>query len=100
MRARDVGLVAGAPAQINRAPRTYPRRGHRIYPSYPRSPGKRADYRAAQAGLEAAQQGVALEKAKKWEDIELGLTAEHSREEDAPDGFVRETMLGFKVKAK
>ena len=57
----------------------------------------RADYLGAQAGLTAAQRGVALAKANKWEDIGVGLTAEHSREEDAPEGFQRDTMLGFKV---
>jgi outer membrane protein TolC len=59
--------------------------------------GKRGDYRAAHAELEAAQHSVALAKANKWEDIGVGLTAEHERAEDAPEGFERDTMLGFKV---
>jgi outer membrane protein, heavy metal efflux system len=66
-------------------------------PSRATSVANRADYRAARAGLEAAQQGVALARANKWEDVGVGLTAEHSREEDAPEGFERDTMLGFKV---
>lgn len=57
----------------------------------------RADYRAAQATAEAARQNVDLAKANKWADIGIGLTAEHGREEDAPDGFERDTSLGFKV---
>lgn len=57
----------------------------------------RGDYQSAKAMLEAAQQNVALAKANKWEDIGVGLMAEHERTEDAPEGFERDTMLGFRV---
>jgi outer membrane protein, heavy metal efflux system len=56
----------------------------------------RGDYRAALANAEAAKQGVELARANKWEDISAGLMVSHERAEDAPDGFERDTMLGFK----
>jgi outer membrane protein, heavy metal efflux system len=66
-------------------------------PSQSAALNARGDYLAAQANAEAARRGLDLARANKWEDIGVGLTAEHAREEDAPEGFERDTMLGFKV---
>ncbi len=59
-------------------------------------PERRGDYQAAQHGAEAARESAALAKANKWADIGVGLTAEHTRTEDAPDGLKRDTMVGVK----
>jgi outer membrane protein, heavy metal efflux system len=71
-----------------------------VMPSVP-APGahleRRADYRAAQAMAEASAQSVALARANKWEDIGVGVMAEHERAMDEPMGYERDTMLGFKV---
>jgi outer membrane protein TolC len=58
--------------------------------------GARADFLAAQAQTAAAEQGVALARAGKWEDLGVGLMLEHERSEDAPEGFERDTFLGLK----
>jgi cobalt-zinc-cadmium efflux system outer membrane protein len=57
---------------------------------------RRGDYQAAQRGADAAREGAALAKANKWADIGVGLTAEHTRAEDAPNGLERDTMVGVK----
>jgi len=60
------------------------------------NPERRGDYQAAQHGAEAARESAALAKANKWADIGVGLTAEHTRAEDAPDGLKRDTTVGVK----
>ncbi len=57
---------------------------------------RRGDYQAAQHGASAARESAALTMANKWADIGVGLTAEHARTEDAPQGFERDTMVGLK----
>ena len=59
-------------------------------------PERRGDYQAAQHGAEAARENAALAKANKWADLAVGLTAEHTRAEDAPNGLERDTMVGVK----
>lgn len=61
------------------------------------NPTSRGDYRAMQSATEAARQNVQLAKANKWADVGVGVTAQHERAEDAPGGFERDTMVGFKV---
>ena len=59
--------------------------------------GARADLEAARHTAEAARQGAALAKARKWEDIGVGLTAGAERTEDAPDGFSNDYSIGLKL---
>lgn len=61
-------------------------------------PGQRADFQAKHLEAQAAAQGVALEQARKYDDIEAGVFAGNERREDAPDGFDREAILGLRVK--
>jgi cobalt-zinc-cadmium efflux system outer membrane protein len=56
----------------------------------------RADFLAAQAQTAAAERGVDLARAGKWEDLGVGLMLSHERSEDAPEGFRRDTFLGLK----
>lgn len=61
-------------------------------------PKRRPDYQAAALEATAAGQGVALERANKYDDIELGLFASLERSEDAPEGIEDEGLLGFGIK--
>ena len=57
----------------------------------------RPDYRAAFHLSEAAEREIALERAKRYDDLSVGLFVERAREEDAPDGLERETAVGVRV---
>lgn len=59
-------------------------------------PAARAEYQAALARIEAAQQGVALAKARRWEDAGVGLSAGLDRAEDAPDGLQTDGTIGIR----
>jgi len=61
-------------------------------------PNRRPDYRAAQLAAQAARQGVELEKARRYEDVEAGIVAGVERTEDAPEGFENEGIIGLRVK--
>ncbi len=65
-------------------------------PSPKVNPERRGDFQAAQRNTDAARESTALAQANKWADIGVGLTAEHTRAEDAPDGLQRDTMVGLK----
>jgi outer membrane protein TolC len=71
-------------------------------PALPRAstvdPNQRPDFRAATLATAAAASETALEEAKRFEDIEVGLFALREREEDVPEGFESEARIGFKVK--
>lgn len=64
----------------------------------PQARGERADLQAARAEADAAQRNIALEQAKRRGDVEAGIFASSNREEDAPDGFGTETMVGLQFK--
>lgn len=51
----------------------------------------------ARHNAQAAKQAEALEKAKTWEDIGVGLTGSRERMEDAPNGFSTDSFIGFKI---
>lgn len=61
-------------------------------------PDRRADFQARKLAAEAAAQGVALERARKYDDIEAGLFAGTERREDVPDGYDREAIVGVRLK--
>ena len=86
-----LGIRAAAPMEITGE---LPRPGD--IPNGAVAPERRGDYQAAQHGAEAARESAALAKANQWADIGVGLTAEHTRTEDAPDGLKRDTMVGVK----
>lgn len=58
----------------------------------------RPDYQAAVLGAAAAEKSVSLEEAKKYEDVEAGLFAAAERTEDAPEGYDREALVGFRFR--
>jgi len=58
---------------------------------------ERPDFAAAQHLAEAAHQQAALAKARRWQDIEVGVLAGHERVEDAPVGLTRNSTVGVRV---
>jgi outer membrane protein, heavy metal efflux system len=61
-------------------------------------PSRRPDFQAAKLGALAAIQGVALEQAKRYNDVEGGIFAAAERTEDAPDGYQNEAIVGVRFK--
>jgi cobalt-zinc-cadmium efflux system outer membrane protein len=61
-------------------------------------PSSRPDFQAAKLGALAARQGVALEQARRYDDVEGGLFAAAERTEDAPQGYDNEAIVGLRFK--
>ena len=59
---------------------------------------KRPDFQAAKLNAQAAAQGVALEQARRYDDVEGGLFAAAERTEDAPNGYDNEAIIGLRFK--
>ena len=61
-------------------------------------PARRPDFQAAKLDALAAKQGVALEQAKRYDDVEGGIFAGAERSEDAPNGYDNEAIVGVRFK--
>jgi cobalt-zinc-cadmium efflux system outer membrane protein len=61
-------------------------------------PSRRPDFQAAKLDAIAAGQGVALEQAKRYDDVEAGLVAAAERTEDVPEGYDKEALIGLRFK--
>ena len=61
-------------------------------------PSRRPDFQAAKLGALAAAQGVALEQARRYDDVEGGIFAGAERTEDAPEGYQNEAIAGVRFK--
>jgi cobalt-zinc-cadmium efflux system outer membrane protein len=59
------------------------------------NPTLRPDFQAAILEIDAAKQGVDLEQARRYEDVEAGIFAAADRTEDAPNGYENEAIIGF-----
>ncbi len=59
---------------------------------------RRPDFQAAKLGGLAAAQEVALEQAKRYDDVEGGVFAGIERTEDAPEGYENEAIIGLRFK--
>ena len=57
----------------------------------------RPDLNAARIDLKAAGTGIALEQARRRDDVEASIFAAGERTEDAPDGLENEGIIGFKL---
>ena len=57
---------------------------------------KRPDFQIATLQAQAAAQGVALEQARRYDDIEGGFFAAAERTEDAPNGYDNEAIIGLR----
>ena len=62
------------------------------------NPSRRPDFQVAQLGAIAAGQGVTLEQARRYEDVEAGFFAAAERKEDAPQGYNNEGIVGVRLK--
>ncbi len=67
-------------------------------PSAAADPAKRPDFQVAKLNAQAAAQGVALEQARRYDDVEGGFFAAAERTEDAPKGYDNEAILGLRFK--
>ena len=67
-------------------------------PSSAADPARRPDFQAAKLNAQAAAQGVALEQARRYDDVEGGLFAAAERTEDAPEGYENEAIIGLRFK--
>lgn len=70
--------------------------GKALIPGAVADPSDRPDFQAAVLEIRAAGQGVALEQAKRREDVEAGIFLSADRDEDAPEGYDREGMVGLR----
>lgn len=59
---------------------------------------RRPDLEAARHEVRAAGSSVALEQAKRREDVEAGVFTAIERSEDAPEGFENEGIVGLRFK--
>ena len=62
------------------------------------NPARRPDYQAAVLEADAAAKGVALEQAKRYDDVEAGVFAGAEKTEDAPEGYDKEALVGLRFK--
>lgn len=67
-------------------------------PSASTDPSRRPDLQVAALDAKAAAQGVALEQARRFDDVEGGLFASAERMEDAPQGYDNEAIIGLRFK--
>ena len=61
-------------------------------------PSRRPDFEAAKLDAVGAAQGVALEQARRYDDVEGGIFAGAERAEDAPNGYENEAIIGLRFK--
>lgn len=59
---------------------------------------RRPDLQAAKLAALAAAQGVTLEQARRYDDVEGSIFAGAERAEDAPDGYDNEAIIGLRLK--
>lgn len=67
-------------------------------PSANANPSRRPDFEAAKLDAFGAAQGVALEHARRYDDVEGGIFAGAERMEDAPNGYDNEAIIGLRFK--
>lgn len=69
-----------------------------VLPSNVVNPARRPDFQAATLGVDAARQGIDLQQALRYDDVEAGLFAATERTEDAPNGYDNEGIIGFRFR--
>ncbi len=67
-------------------------------PSAAVNPAMRPDFLAAKLNAQSAAEGVALEQARRYDDVEGGFFAAAERSEDAPEGYDNEAIIGLRFK--
>ena len=67
-------------------------------PSNAVNPARRPDFQAATLEVDAARQGIDLQQALRYDDVEAGIFAAAERKEDAPNGYDNEGIVGFRLR--
>lgn len=62
------------------------------------NPAIRPDFFAAKLNAQSAAEGVALEQARRYDDVEGAFFAAAERNEDAPEGYDNEAIIGLRFK--
>jgi outer membrane protein, heavy metal efflux system len=62
------------------------------------NPALRPDFQAAMLEVDAARQGVDLQQALRYDDVEAGLFAAAERSEDAPNGTDNDAIVGLRFR--
>ena len=62
------------------------------------NPALRPDFQAAMLEVDAARQGMDLQQALRYDDVEAGLFAAAERTEDAPNGYDNEGIFGLRFR--
>jgi outer membrane protein TolC len=87
-----LGMHAGEPISVG---------GFLAQPDLPSdvvNPARRPDFQAAMLEVDAARQGIDLQQALRYDDVEAGLFAAAERTEDAPNGYDNEGIVGFRFR--
>jgi cobalt-zinc-cadmium efflux system outer membrane protein len=61
-------------------------------------PARRPDFQAAMLEVDASRQGVDLQQALRYQDVEAGLFAAAERSEDVPDGYDNDAIIAFRFR--
>jgi outer membrane protein, heavy metal efflux system len=69
-----------------------------VLPQAEVDPSLRPDFQATRLDAEAAGQDLAIEQARRYDDIEAGLFAAAERSEDAPKGHDTDAIIGLRLK--
>jgi cobalt-zinc-cadmium efflux system outer membrane protein len=88
-----LGIDPGANLQISGSLETVTVAGEKD--TFATNGSARPDLEAARFTERSAQKATELAKARKWEDIALGLSASRERTEDAPEGLSNDDFLGL-----
>lgn len=67
-------------------------------PSGGADPARRPDFLAAMLEVDASRQGVDLQQALRYQDVEAGLFAAVERSEDVPDGYDNDAIIAFRFR--
>jgi cobalt-zinc-cadmium efflux system outer membrane protein len=67
-------------------------------PAASNDPSQRPDFQAAKLEAQAAAQGVSLEQARRYDDVEGGLFTAAERIEDAPNGYDTDALIGLRFR--
>jgi outer membrane protein, heavy metal efflux system len=62
------------------------------------NPDQRPDFQVAMLEVDAARQGVDLQQALRYDDVDAGLFAAAERAEDAPNGYDNDAIVGFRFR--
>ena len=87
-----LGMQAGEPVSVSGSLETP------AVPSGGADPARRPDFQAAMLEVDAARQGIDLQQALRYDDVEAGIFAAAERTEDAPNGYDNEGIVGLRFR--